>query len=357
MNQEAESQKVVFCKDAIDEDLCITSDDYEHDYPPMPGPALIQPTLKIIEITDTDEKRQSISILMEVIQEWFDPKIRIKNPKKEWYRIKYLFDIVWHPNLYFNKVLSIKKIETLGKTTNRDLWIKTSEDKLWYRESLEVTFACENITFSDFPIDQHECNFTFGETEHKFQRLQYNYTFFEYDFHVVDKKETSLYITDTTTPFDFELKMIEPFHRSNSNGRDYHFTGISLKLKRNNFGPLLTTFYGPTGIFTFFSMFSFLIKPDIVPGRMGLLVTLELIMINIYVAVEAPSNRGFSNIELWIIGCQITKLIALMEYGLILALSRYSNKIDDYKNVDALTLAFSATLFIAFNIFYWSYIF
>ena len=346
-----------FCKDAKDEDLCRISEDYEKNYPPLPGPAMIHPTLKIIEITDTDEKRQSVSILMEIIQEWFDSKLKVKNPKKKWYEIKYSFDKVWHPNLYFNKVLSIKKIETVGKATNHALWVKTDEDKLWYRESLEVTFACENTNFSDFPIDEHECNFTFGETEHEFQKLQYNYTSFEYDFKLIDIKGRSMPINDTTTPFDFELTIIEPFHRINSNKNDYHFTGIKMKLKRNNFGPLFTTFYAPTGIFTIFSMFSFLIKPDIVPGRMGLIVTLELIMINIYVVVEAPSNRDFSFIELWIIGCQITKLIALLEYGFILALSRYSNKINDYKNVDALTLACSATFFIAFNIFYWSYIF
>ena len=41
-----------------------------------------------------------------------------------------------------------------------------------------------------------------------------------------------------------------------------------------------------------------------VPGRMGLLVTLHLISSNVYNSLNAPQKRGFSYIEVWMIGAQ-----------------------------------------------------
>ena len=57
---------------------------------------------------------------------------------------------------------------------------------------------------------------------------------------------------------------------------------------------------------------------------MGMIVTLYLISANVYNSVEAPSGRGFSPIEMWMLGTQIPILIALFEYGFVL----YLKKID-----------------------------
>ena len=59
-----------------------------------------------------------------------------------------------------------------------------------------------------------------------------------------------------------------------------------------------------------------------VPGRMGMIVTLYLILINTYVSVAAPNGRGFSFFEIWYVGVQIPIVFALLEYGIILYLIR-----------------------------------
>ena len=62
-----------------------------------------------------------------------------------------------------------------------------------------------------------------------------------------------------------------------------------------------------------------------VPGRMGLLVTLKLINSNVYMTINnAPHERGFSQIEVWMIGVEGVILLALMEYGFLLAWKRYN---------------------------------
>ena len=56
---------------------------------------------------------------------------------------------------------------------------------------------------------------------------------------------------------------------------------------------------------------------------MGLLVTLDLIATNVYNSVKAPANRGFSYIEIWMIGVQIPILLGILEYAILLALKKY----------------------------------
>ena len=62
-----------------------------------------------------------------------------------------------------------------------------------------------------------------------------------------------------------------------------------------------------------------------VPGRLGLLVTLNLIVMNVYNSVNAPTKRGFSFIEVWMLGVQIPILVGILEYGMILSVRKYKS--------------------------------
>ena len=113
---------------------------------------------------------------------------------------------------------------------------------------------------------------------------------------------------------------------------------------------------------------------------MGMIVTLYLISANVYNAVDAPHSRGFSNIEVWMIGAQIPILLALWEYGVILYLKKHANKdqnqvqamtpnqnqvgtmtaddqdvkLDDrIKQMDSATMIFSFLFFTTFALVYW----
>ena len=61
-----------------------------------------------------------------------------------------------------------------------------------------------------------------------------------------------------------------------------------------------------------------------VPGRMGMLVTIFLIVTGIYNSVQTPSSGEFSYIEIWYIGIQIPIVFALLEYGIMLAALKYT---------------------------------
>ena len=95
---------------------------------------------------------------------------------------------------------------------------------------------------------------------------------------------------------------------------------------------------------------------------MGMIVTLYLISANVYNSVDAPKNRGFSYIEIWMFGTQYPILVALLEYGFILLLKKVAKLSDEnekkifeenIKKLDLVTMIFSLCSFMMFASVYW----
>ena len=63
-----------------------------------------------------------------------------------------------------------------------------------------------------------------------------------------------------------------------------------------------------------------------------MIVTLYLISANVYNSVDAPKVRGFSYIEIWMLGSQFPILLALFEYGFVLYFKKIAKKVDEQKN-------------------------
>ena len=69
-----------------------------------------------------------------------------------------------------------------------------------------------------------------------------------------------------------------------------------------------------------------------------MLVTLDLIATNVYNSVKAPAKRGFSYIEIWMIGVQIPILLGILEYAILLALKKYFEDLIKARNVVLVSL-------------------
>ena len=97
-----------------------------------------------------------------------------------------------------------------------------------------------------------------------------------------------------------------------------------------------------------------------------MLVTLYLIVINVYASIEAPTGRGFSYIEVWFVGVQMPILIALLEYVCILVVMKLRDDLQvDFlrrrilKNktiamADIVAFSLPGFYFFVFNICYWT---
>ena len=97
---------------------------------------------------------------------------------------------------------------------------------------------------------------------------------------------------------------------------------------------------------------------------------MALIITNVYNSVKAPAKRGFSFIEIWMVGVQIPIFVAILEYGIILAMKKYQKKIGKNKviqvssesqnqtnfdnTIDKWSFICTLVFITIFNIGYWS---
>ena len=94
---------------------------------------------------------------------------------------------------------------------------------------------------------------------------------------------------------------------------NYSVTGFELKLTRK-MAFYIITYYFPTGMFVIVSWISFLVPPESVPGRMTILVTVFLVLVNIFNSITSniPRADGLTAIESFVIICIIFVFGALI---------------------------------------------
>merc|ERR1719242_2081069 len=100
---------------------------------------------------------------------------------------------------------------------------------------------------------------------------------------------------------------------------NYSVAGFEMTLKRK-VSHYIITCYLPSGMFVMVSWISFLIPPDVVPGRMTLLITIFLVLVNIFntITTNIPKAEGLTAIEAFVIVCVLFVFGALIEYAGIL---------------------------------------
>merc|ERR1719273_2616676 len=100
---------------------------------------------------------------------------------------------------------------------------------------------------------------------------------------------------------------------------NYSLSGFEMILHRY-VSHYLITYYLPSGLFVIVSWISFVVPPDVIPGRMALLVTLFLVLVNIFntVTTNTPKAEGLTAIEAWMLACILFVFGALIEYAAIL---------------------------------------
>ena len=93
----------------------------------------------------------------------------------------------------------------------------------------------------------------------------------------------SIYIESLGSPFPPSL-----FLYDNGELGNLSLTGFNVDIRRQHYKHLVV-YYIPSGLFVLVSWTSFIIPPDVVAGRMGLLITVLLCLVNIFNVVNNHS--------------------------------------------------------------------
>ena len=343
--------------------MCYQSSEYNPAQFPEPSPAQIQSKFTIQRILKVDENEQTLDVYLDFLISWIDTRIGMvynTETNQSYFRIMGDdLDGLWIPELVFRNAIKVDILkERIG--------FKKEESYLNQQQILILKITC-NFDFSSFPFDQQSCQLPFFNYQGNVDVVILKTPIINV-YADDDQNEASVVIIETgALPFTSVAKSIESstfLRRSNNISQ----AGIEFRFCRDSqtFKQLFGTFYLPSTLFAIISMSSFFIKPEVVPGRMGMIVTLFLILINTYKSVSAPQARGFSFIEIWYIGIQIPIVFAFLEYAIILASTRKYGLERELKlgnqlirvqeilsMVDQVSFLISVFYFIIFNLVYW----
>ena len=206
---------------------------------------------------DNNDENEEVLLGPEAIDKIWSPDLHIMNrqsfkTKDEW------------ATLITTRVLENKDINILdGKNiTGYELSIPTIEMKF----EVKTTVYCMEWSYMNYPMDNQKCNVTFGSASARsiFTLLEkYGHGFSRLSYSAIN--------------FDIEVKF---FDEDLSNGSNH--VGITILMKR-----LTTSFvykyYVPCIAIVLVSEIGFLIPATAIPGRVALLVTQFLTLVNLFI--------------------------------------------------------------------------
>ena len=210
---------------------------------------------------------------------------------------------MWLPNIFIYNLKTYKVIDVLNKMAG--LWIYADKSVL-YSQSTHITFICP-MRFDKFPLDTQVCQFQVGSYSFNDQIMTFKTGSAGYS----TKGGNSIALDYAITIN--QLKSSDSVFDGDSLG-NFSLAGFEMVLQRY-VSTYIITYYLPSGLFVIVSWISFLIPMDVIPGRMALLVTLFLVLVNIFntVTTNTPKAEGLTAIEAWMLACILFVFGALIE--------------------------------------------
>lgn len=307
---------VVSCQDVKKKILCLPLEYSKFDLPYRNDHNLIDIGIEISDVLKIDDKDYSITFSLYFNVQWSEPRL---NLSQEFFNsenittdeqlvpvnLELIHDL-WVPNIYIYNLKSFKVIDVLSKLAG--LWINNRKE-IYYSQATHITFICPML-FDSFPLDTQVCKFQVGS---------YSYDMTKMLFRV--SKLTFIQKQSIILDYSIEIRNLREKDKIFLAGAlgNYSLAGFEMNLQRHVMSYIIT-YYLPSGLFVVVSWISHLIPPDIVPGRMALLITLFLVLINIFnnITTNSPKAEGLTAIEIWMLACILFVFGSLIEYAVIL---------------------------------------
>ena len=362
LNVEQSLQNLIDCDQEVTKtQFCKLGDVYPPPY------YIVQPTISIFNVDEINEDKKTITVYFKIFLNWNDTAAKLKLANFDEFLEGGWYDLSEDKNTATSILASHQNVVKVINSQS----VEYSFNDFWHKEPcykvfsmvIKGTFYCD-FDFQFYPFDNHKCYLRFYNIRSSAQYLKFTPTQIYVNSSSTNLTETPLSIETYRLPYAITVESI-PTGITLNEKWSYINSGIVFNIRRNDIGQLIGGFFGPTAIFTFISLVSFLIDPDVVPGRLGLLLTVFLIITNNYNSIKAPDDRGFSFIEIWMVGIYLQILFAIIEYAYLMSKNRnkvmtmYPNAEQDRvkelsQMLDQKAIIFSLIYFFIFQCAYWS---
>ena len=359
---EISGEKLLPCTQ-VKEKICFSSQDYIPENEPEPMPNNINITLKILDVIGVDETQNTIKLLIYAFIHWQDNRLNIsRSTNRTSYKINGAD--IWYPEIFIANSVQAQNLVSFhqdgGALNALYYYYSNSNHQIEYSTVLTITISC-NMNFQSFPFDKQECNLDLKNWNGASNKIVLNSPKLlgnDEKGNEINTKELKIN-SNGRLEYDFFFKSL-PSTLFTDLGFEYSMAHVGLHFVRTQKSreKIFSGYHLQTGIFSFLSLASFFSPPNAPIDRMGMLIVLYLIQMNAYNTVPAPPHRGFSLIETWFIGIQIPILIAILEYGLILAMKKFwpvqkELKETILRKIDLFTFFLSASFLFTFISIYW----
>ncbi|XP_031631400.1 glycine receptor subunit alpha-3-like isoform X2 [Contarinia nasturtii] len=268
-------------------------------------------------MTKIQDREISFDVFLQVI--WEDKRIHHRNNTTDQKYIELKIEErhkIWVPDLYIRQLREMKVLTLFEEISSLRLY-KNSTLVLSLGASIAIT--CD-MDFVLYPLDVQSCPVDFSSYKYSIKDMSFRW-----------KKDNPI-----TFPKDFDEgffrlpKYVVSFSTEmepsilHFNDVDHFSARLQITLSREVKSYLLEN-YLPSTLFVLISWGSFVVVPEIVPGRMVLLVTTLLSLVTMFDTVRnnSPNALELKCIEVWLISCTLFVFLALMEYFIVLFGIRY----------------------------------
>ena len=275
---------------------------------------------RIKNIDKISDKGQSVSLSMYFAVRWFEPRLVINETHKAWSEVKLgpsnevtisssNLKHLWYPELEIYGIESFRAYKVLREMSGLRI---RKDQTINYELNVEVTISCQ-MNFDNYPLDRQKCLFQVGSYYGSNETIQCESNWW-YD---ATRQKNIQHVVD--------LMSLPPENQTVSLiSGNYAVCGFSIHLQRKRMQNFVQI-YMPSFMFVVASWISFVVKPDMVPGRMALLVSILLIQLNLFnnSKDKGPvSNSNVNALDLYLVFSMFLVFSALMEFAVVLVLMK-----------------------------------
>ena len=261
----------------LEEGVCIGKD-YRKDFVPEKGKTKVYTTFEYQNVRDIKSKHHTMFVDLSLTMRWIDPNIRTNLSDKNIEKGEVILSpeavaMIWTPDLYvwnrteFKKEhISLLKSKILSDHKFKEVINPKGKTVVEQKYEIKAIVFCK-FHFSLYPMDEQSCNVALGSSSY-----EAIFTLYDNDlqYHV-----TTHYETDgrNVTIAYFDRGFLEKGNNT---------IGIKVHMTWKKQGVMMR-YYIPCIMIVIVSEIGFLIPITAIPGRVGLLVTQFLTLVNLLI--------------------------------------------------------------------------
>ena len=274
----------------------------------------------IFDVQEINDQKLTITFDVYFKLKWSEPRFQVNTSSDSWQTGTTLIDgeeyyllpldtreDLWIPALEMHNVESFIPQKIFRESASLRI---NGKKLIRYITKVKIVLTCQ-MTFNGYPFDSHTCFYHVGSF---FQPIEiWNCSS---NVHFNDTRQRSLQYHISIDDLPHEGGTLEEI----MSGRTWAVCGFQIDLVRKK-GQIFIQVYLISLLLIILAWVSFIVNPDVVPGRMGLLVTVFLVLINIFISVkrDAPSSNGFLNaVDTFVFVSIGHVFFAFLEYAFIL---------------------------------------